>query len=102
MSNISEARRALASRILKGEGNASLSDRRAAVNNRDLKEPLPALVAKVVKDAYRVTEADVASARDSGLSEDQVFEIVVCAAIGAATRQYETALAALVDATGKE
>jgi hypothetical protein len=42
------------------------------------------------------------AARVSGLSEDQVFEIVVCAAIGQATRQYDTALAALEAATGKE
>jgi alkylhydroperoxidase family enzyme len=102
MSNISEARKVLANRILKGEGKASPSDRRAAFDNSGLEESPAALVDKVVKDAYRVTEEDVASARDSGLSEDQVFEIVVCAAIGEATRQYDTALAALVDATRKE
>jgi hypothetical protein len=37
----------------------------------------------------------------SGLSEDQVFEIVVCSAIGQATRQYDGALAALEAATRK-
>jgi hypothetical protein len=36
------------------------------------------------------------------MSEDQIFEIAVCAAIGQATRQYDTALAALDAATGKE
>jgi hypothetical protein len=102
MANITEARRALTSRILNGEGKATPSDRRAAFNNSGLEEPPAALVDKVVTAAYSVTEADVASARDSGLSEDQIFEIVVCAAIGEATRQYDTALAALLDATGKE
>jgi hypothetical protein len=38
----------------------------------------------------------------SGLSEDQIFEIVVCAAIGQAVRQHDTALAALEAATKKE
>jgi hypothetical protein len=38
---------------------------------------------------------DIAAARASGLSEDQIFETVVCAAVGQATRQYDTALAAL-------
>lgn len=33
--------------------------------------------------------------------EDQIFEIVVCAAIGEATRQYDTVLAALDAVTGK-
>jgi len=32
--------------------------------------------------AYRVTDEEVTAARELGLSEDQVFEIVVCAAIG--------------------
>jgi hypothetical protein len=38
----------------------------------------------------------------SGLSEDQIFEIVVCAAVGQATRQYDTAFAALEAATERE
>ena len=48
---------------------------------------------------YRVTDEDFTAARQSGLSEDQVFEIVVCGAIGEATRQYDGALAALEAAT---
>ena len=51
--------------------------------------------------AYRVTDDDIAAARASGLSEDQVFEIVVCAAVGQATRQYDAAMAALGAATDK-
>jgi alkylhydroperoxidase/carboxymuconolactone decarboxylase family protein YurZ len=36
--------------------------------------------------------------KESGLSEDEVFELVVCAAVGQAARQYESALAALAEA----
>jgi hypothetical protein len=36
------------------------------------------------------------------LSEDEIFEMVVSAAIGESTRQYNTALAALEAATEKE
>jgi alkylhydroperoxidase family enzyme len=43
----------------------------------------------------KVTDEDIAAARASGLSEDEIFEFVVCAAIGQATRQYNAALAAL-------
>jgi alkylhydroperoxidase family enzyme len=60
------------------------------------------LVDKVARHAHEVTDRDIAAAMASGLSEDQVFEIVVCAAIGQATRQYDAALAALETATGKE
>jgi hypothetical protein len=38
----------------------------------------------------------------SGVDHGQPFEIVVCAAIGHATRQYDAALAALTAATEKE
>ena len=102
MSDIRQARIALTSRILEGDGKASLSERRAAFNNSGLGEPIGALVDKVARHAYRVTDEDIAAARVSGLSEDQVFEIVVCAAIGQATRQYDTASAALDAATGRE
>jgi alkylhydroperoxidase family enzyme len=102
MSDIRQARKALATRILEGDGKASPSERRAAFNNSGLAEQVGTLVDKVARHAYMVTDEEIAAARESGLSEDQIFEIVVCAAIGQATRQYETALAALGAATGKE
>ena len=102
MSDIRQAREALTRRILEGAGKASPSDRRAAFDNSGLAEPVGALVDKVARHAYRVTDEDIAAARESGRSEDQLFEIVVCAAIGQATRQYDTALAALETATGNE
>jgi hypothetical protein len=42
--------------------------------------------------AYKVTDEDVTAARAAGLSADQIFELAVCAAIGQATRQYDTAV----------
>jgi hypothetical protein len=102
MSDIRQARTALARRILEGAGKASPSERRAAFNNSSLTEPLGALIDKVARRAHRVTDEDIAAVKQSGLSEDQVFEIVVCAAIGQATRQYDTAFAALETVTGKD
>jgi alkylhydroperoxidase family enzyme len=66
-----------------------------------LAEPLSTLIDKVAKHAHKVTDQDIAAAKASGLSEDQIFEIVVCAAVGQSTRQYDAALAALDAATGK-
>ena len=102
MSSIGAARAALTERILEGKGAASPAQRRAAFANAEFAEPLSTLVRKVVQHAHRVTDADVALARSSGLTEDQIFELVVCAAVGQATRQYESALAALDAAVGKE
>ena len=102
MSNIAQARRAVVARILEGEGRASHALRRAAFDNAGLVDPLSSLIEKVAKHAYKVTDEDIAAARALGLSEDQIFEIVVCAAVGQATRQYDTALAALEAASEKE
>jgi hypothetical protein len=54
---------------------------------------------KVAKHAYPVTNEDITAARASGLAEDQIFEIVVCAAISQLTWQYDTAFATLETAT---
>jgi hypothetical protein len=102
MSNIARARKALVARILDGVGAASQAQRRAAFDNAGLAQPLSTLIDKVAKRAYRVTDEDIAAAKASGLSQDQIFEIVVCAAIGQATRQYDVALAALDATTKKE
>jgi hypothetical protein len=99
MADITEARKALVARILEGKGTASPAQRRAAFDNAGLAEPLRQLIDKVARYAYKVTDADISAARASGLSEDEIFELVVCSAIGQATRQYDTARAALEAAT---
>lgn len=102
MAKISEARKTLVRRVLEGPGTASHSDRQAAFANRGLTEPVRALVEKVALHAWRVTDEDIQAVRASGLSEDQIFEIAVCAAVGESNRQMGAALAALAAATGKE
>lgn len=98
MSNIEQARKALIARVLNGNGNATTAERRAAFNREGLAQPLNELVDKVATQAHAISDADISAVRETGRSEDQIFEIVVCAAIGAASRQYETALAALKSA----
>jgi alkylhydroperoxidase family enzyme len=100
MANITNEHEALVRRILEGDGRAPHAQRRAAFDNAGLAEPLRSLIDKVAKRAYTVTDADIAAAKGSGVTEDQIFELAVCAAVGQATRQYETALAALDAATG--
>jgi alkylhydroperoxidase family enzyme len=99
MTDIRKARKALITRILEGDGQAPHAQRRAAFDNAALDEPLATLIGKVANRAHEVTDPDVAAVRASGLSEDQIFEIVVCAAVGQAARQYDAALAALESAT---
>jgi alkylhydroperoxidase/carboxymuconolactone decarboxylase family protein YurZ len=99
MSDFKNAHKALVSRILEGDGRASHAQRRGAFDNAGLGEPMRTLISKVATHATSVTDEDIAAAGASGLSDDQIFEMVVSAAIGQATRQYNTALAALNAAT---
>jgi alkylhydroperoxidase family enzyme len=62
--------------------------------------PLDTLIGKVAARPTEVTDADFAAAKASGCTEDQVFELVVAAAVGQAARQYEAGLAALAEAAG--
>ena len=93
------AHQALVDRILTGPGTAAAEQRAAAFRDDGLAPPLNALVSKVATRPAQVTEADLAAATASGLSEDQVFELVVCAAVGRSTRLYDAGLAALAEAT---
>jgi alkylhydroperoxidase family enzyme len=56
------------------------------------------LIRKLTKRASEITDENFAAVRAAGFSEDQIFELVVCAAIGHANRQHELALAALESA----
>jgi hypothetical protein len=99
MTDTTELQRALIARVLDGDGKAPTELRRAAFDNAGLNEPIRTLIEKVTYHARQVTDEDITAARAAGLSEDQVFEIVVCAAIGQASRQYQNAVAALANAT---
>ena len=99
MSDINSLKRALVTRVLEGDGTASVAMRRSAFDNTGLDEPMRTLVDKVARHAEMVTDEDFAAVREVGLSEDQIYEIVVCAAIGQASRQYDSALEALEAAT---
>lgn len=93
--------RALVDRVLNGEGRASAEQRARAFGNDGLSPPLDTLIAKVAGAPAQVTEADLAAATASGCTEDQVFELVICAAVGQSDRQYDAGLAALAEATAK-
>jgi hypothetical protein len=89
------AYRALVDRVLTGDGKASAEQRARAFGNDGLAPPLDALIDKVANRPAQVTDADFAAAKASGFGEDQLFELVICAAVGQSTRLYKAGLAAL-------
>ena len=94
--------RSLQDRILNGEGRASAEQRARAFGNAGLSPPLDGLIGKVATRPAQVTDADFAAARAAGCTEDELFELVVCAAVGQSARLYDAGLAALADAAGGE
>jgi hypothetical protein len=88
----------LVNRILHGPGRAPADQRARAFESAELPEPLRPLLDKVATKSAQVTDADFATAMEAGFTDDQLFELVICAAVGESTRQYEAALAALAEA----
>ena len=88
--------------VLGTPGDAPESLRRAVLERaRETpggKDGLPADVSRyvdtVVRHAYRVTDAQVAELR-TGHSDDELFEITVAAAVGAAMHRLDRGMAAL-------
>ena len=95
---VTRLRKIAIDRVLEGDGRASKEQRKAAFNNANVVEPARALIEKVTKTAWKVTDEDVAAVKAAGLSEDQIYELCVCAALGQSTRQLDAALAALDEA----
>ena len=89
---------ALVRRILEGPGEAPADLRTRAFANAELPEALHPLLDKVASRSAQVTDADFAAAMEAGFSEDQLFELVICSAVGESSRQYEAGLAALDEA----
>jgi hypothetical protein len=85
---------------LRGPGHTTTAEREAAFANQG--ERARALVDTITRNAWKVTDDDIAAAKQAGLGEDQIFELAVCAALGQATRQLDAALAALDTATSNK
>lgn len=89
---------ALVDRILSGDARTSGDERRRAFHNVGLSEPLDQLAAAVAAGAGNIDD-EIEAAKAAGCTEDQIFALVICAAVGAATRQYDAGLAALAQTT---
>jgi hypothetical protein len=94
--------RELLARIFDGPANLSPYVRRAAGGDGSLDEPAAeAYVEKVRTTAYAITDADVDGLRSAGWTEDQIFELSIAAAAGAARRHLDAVLAAMAAADAR-
>ena len=89
-------RNATAAALLQGPGTTSSAVRQAIASGSAPAELMP-LVQKIRWQAFAVTDQDLDALRDR-YTEDQLFEIIVAAAFGAASDQIASAQRALEEA----
>ena len=90
-------RRLLEEAILRAPAHLDPRMREAIAEQRELPEALRALVQKIRNQAYRVTDEDFAPLRGR-YSEDELFEVVVAASLGAALARVRAGMKALEEA----
>lgn len=81
-------------RVLEGDGESDVSIRGVAADNAGVPADLRTLVEKIHNRAYQVTDADVARLQ-AQYGDDQMFEIIVAAALGASRNRLLAGLEAL-------
>jgi len=84
-------------RVLDGAGAAAPARRRDAFDRKDVPPELQTLIDKVEAHAYKVTDDDVRQLQ-AKYSDDELFEIIVSAALGASERRLVAGLEALDEA----
>jgi hypothetical protein len=89
-----QGREAIEAAVLRGPGQTSPALRQQAAAGRELPAELAPLVAKIRAHAYRITDEDLTALRGR-YSEDELFEVVVAAALGAALHRLDAGLRAL-------
>ena len=83
--------------VLEGPGESDPAVRQAAAEGVGSSAELQALVDKIERHAYKVTDADVARLQ-AVHGDDALFEVILSATLGASRRRLEAGLRALDEA----
>ena len=96
-----EALTRLEARLRTGPGALSPQTRAAAIDDDSLPDPLAqGYVETIRRHAYKLTDRRLQQLTQAGWSDDQIFELTVAAAFGAAKRRLDAGLRALGEAAG--
>ena len=96
-------RNRLVDAVVNAPGDTPEAQRRAVLEraqetpgvNGGIPAALTRYVDTVARHAYKVTDADLVSLQQAGLSDDTLFEVTVAAAVGAALHRLDRGMAAL-------
>ncbi|MDQ7810991.1 hypothetical protein Q5425_45325 [Amycolatopsis sp. A133] len=75
--------------VLEADARADRRLRAAAAAGEELPEPLQSYARTVRDRSAKITDTDVGALKTAGYSEDEIFELTVAAAVGAALRSYD-------------
>ena len=96
-----DAVEALRRAVLDSDGVTDRQARHSAAEGAEALPPPPmaAYLQKVRAESYRITDADIAALHAAGHREEEIFELTIAAALGAALRSLGCGLEA-VEGTG--
>jgi hypothetical protein len=81
--------------VFESPGETDPSIRRAAGSGDPLPMPWAPYAEKVRDSSYRITDGDVAALKAAGHTEEEIFEVTVAAATGAALHRLDAGLRAV-------
>lgn len=91
-------RNELTRQVMEGPGHTAPALRAAAAKAEGLPEELRELVRKIHQQAYKITDEDLTRLK-TRYSDDELFEVIVSAAMGASLERLFAGLRALEKAT---
>ncbi len=81
--------------VLESDAMTTPATRGTAAAGDELPGPLGLYLAKVREASFRISDADVADLSTAGHGEEEIFELTIAAALGAALQRRDAGLAAL-------
>jgi hypothetical protein len=94
-----EALARLEARLRTGPGELSSHTRAAAIDGDPLPDPLAqGYVETIRRHAYKLTDRRLQELAQAGWSDNQIFELTITAAFGAAKRRLDAGIRALAEA----
>jgi hypothetical protein len=90
---------ALRQAVFESAAETEAALRRAVGAGSTVAEPWDAYAEKVRDHSYRIADADIAALKAAGHTEEEIFEVTVAAATGAALQRLDAGLRALRERT---
>jgi uncharacterized protein YciW len=86
---------ALRRAVFESPGSTEPAVRAAAGTGGELPDPVGSYATLVRDQSYRITDTELARLGAAGLSDDDIFEVTVAAAVGAALRRLDAGMRAV-------